>query len=124
MPVRHRMPSVSIERIDPRIRRSEEAQCRTRHLANGELVDHGIVEVGTTELGGYTVDFLTVKEPVDMSRMLRGLPGDACHCPHWGVVNSGSMTAATPTAMRTPWPPAKLSTCRQVTSRRMRSAPN
>jgi hypothetical protein len=60
--------------------------------SNTELVDHGIVEVGATELGGYTVDFLTVKEPVDMSRMLRGLPGDACQCPHWGVVNSGSMT--------------------------------
>jgi hypothetical protein len=56
--------------------------------SNTELVDHGIVEVGATELGGYTVDFLTVKEPVDMSRMLRGLPGDACQCPHWGVVNS------------------------------------
>ena len=27
-----------------------------------------------------------------MSRMLSGLPGDACQCPHWGVVNSGSMT--------------------------------
>ena len=25
--------------------------------SNTELVDHGIVEVGTTELGGYTVDF-------------------------------------------------------------------
>ena len=60
--------------------------------SNTELVDHGIVEVGATELGGYTVDFLTVKEPVDMSRMLSGLPGDACQCPQWGVVNSGSMT--------------------------------
>jgi hypothetical protein len=56
------------------------------------LVDHGIVEVGSTDLGGYTVDFLTVKQPVDMSRMLRGLPGDACQCPHWGVVNAGRMT--------------------------------
>jgi hypothetical protein len=57
-----------------------------------EVVDHGIVEVATVELGGYTVDFLTVKEPVDMSLMLKGLPGDACQCPHWGVVNTGSMT--------------------------------
>ena len=57
-----------------------------------ELVDHGLVEVGTIELGGYTVDFLTVKQPVDMSQMLRGLPGDACQCPHWGVINSGGMT--------------------------------
>jgi hypothetical protein len=57
-----------------------------------ELVDHGIVEVASTDLGGYTVDFLTVKQPVDMSRMLRGLPDDACQCPHWGVINAGRMT--------------------------------
>jgi hypothetical protein len=57
-----------------------------------EPVDHGIVEVGTVELGGYTVDFLTIKQPVDMSRMLKGLPDDACQCPHWGVITSGSMT--------------------------------
>jgi hypothetical protein len=56
-----------------------------------ELVDHGPVEVRTTELEGYTVDFLTVKAPVDMSVMLRGLPDDRCQCPHWGVLTSGSM---------------------------------
>ncbi|HEY7010797.1 MAG TPA: hypothetical protein VH395_17735 [Jatrophihabitantaceae bacterium] len=56
-----------------------------------EIVDHGLVEVGTSELGGYTVDFLTVKQPVDMSRMLHGLPDDACQCPHWGVVVTGRM---------------------------------
>ena len=56
-----------------------------------ELVDHGLVEVATSELDGYTVDFLTIKQPVDMSRMLRGLPGDACQCPHWGVINAGRM---------------------------------
>ena len=31
-----------------------------------ELVDHGLVEVATSELDGYTVDFLTIKQPVDM----------------------------------------------------------
>lgn len=59
---------------------------------NAEYVDHGVVEVGQTDLGGYTVDFLTVKQAVDMSRMLQGLPGDACQCPHWGVVTAGSMS--------------------------------
>ncbi|NYJ08577.1 AraC family ligand binding domain-containing protein [Petropleomorpha daqingensis] len=57
-----------------------------------ELVDEGIVEVRTAELGGYTVDFLTIKQQFDMSDMLRGLPGDQCHCPHWGVVTRGAMT--------------------------------
>jgi len=57
-----------------------------------ELVDQGIVEVRTADLDGYTVDFLTIKQQFDMSDMLRGLPGDQCHCPHWGVVTRGSMT--------------------------------
>jgi hypothetical protein len=57
-----------------------------------ELTDHGIVEVGEFELGDYTVDCLTVKQPFDMSLMLKGLPDDACQCPHWGVVTAGSLS--------------------------------
>ena len=57
-----------------------------------ELIDQGPVEVRTAELGGYTVDFLTVKQDIDMTLMLRGLPGDRCPCPHWGVVTRGSMS--------------------------------
>jgi hypothetical protein len=56
-----------------------------------ELVDHGLVEVRTSELDGFTVDFLTVKAPVDMTVMLRGLPDGRCQCPHWGVLTQGSM---------------------------------
>jgi hypothetical protein len=56
-----------------------------------ELIDHGIVEVRSSELEGFTVDFLTVKAPVDMTAMLRGLPDGRCQCPHWGVVTQGSM---------------------------------
>jgi hypothetical protein len=60
--------------------------------AERELVDHGIVEVRTAELGGYTVDYLTVKQPVDMSPLLKGLPDDSCQCPHVGVVTRGQLT--------------------------------
>ena len=56
-----------------------------------ELRDYGPVEVRTTELEGYTVDFLTIKQPVDMTVMLRGLPDDRCQCPHWGVLTHGTM---------------------------------
>ena len=62
------------------------------NLNEVELVDHGIVEVATVELDGVTVDYLTIKAPVDMSEMLKGLPDDSCHCPHYGVVTKGSMT--------------------------------
>jgi hypothetical protein len=57
-----------------------------------ERVDFGPVNVGTVELGGYTTDFLHFKASVDMRLMLKGLPGDVCPCPHWGIVTDGSMT--------------------------------
>ena len=57
-----------------------------------ELQDFGVVEVRETELDGYTVSFLHVKRPVDMTHMLKGLPGDVCGCPHWGIVTDGQMT--------------------------------
>jgi hypothetical protein len=57
-----------------------------------ELQDFGQVEVREAELDGYSVSFLHVKEPVDMTLMLRGLPDDICPCPHWGIVTDGQMT--------------------------------
>ena len=57
-----------------------------------ELLDKGPVELRNAELDGFTVHFLHFKQPPDMNVMLRGLPGDVCHCPHWGVVTDGSMT--------------------------------
>jgi hypothetical protein len=57
-----------------------------------ELRDFGPVEVREAELDGYVVSFLHIKQPVDMTQMLRGLPGDICTCPHWGIVTDGRMT--------------------------------
>jgi hypothetical protein len=57
-----------------------------------ERENFGPVEVGTVDLDGYTVDFLHVVAPLDMNALLRGLPGDQCHCPHWGIVTDGRMT--------------------------------
>jgi len=56
-----------------------------------ERQNFGPVEVGSADLGGYTVNFLHFLAPVDMNQMLRGLPGDICHCPHWGIVTDGQM---------------------------------
>src|SRR3954452_8646345 len=56
-----------------------------------ELVDHGLVEVRTSELDGFSVDFLTVKAPGDTTGMLSGLPEGRCHGRHWGVLTRGSM---------------------------------
>jgi uncharacterized cupin superfamily protein len=56
------------------------------------VVDHGPVLDRSEEVDGYTVSFVTFREEVDGSLLLKGLPDDRCQCPHWGVVTEGRMT--------------------------------
>jgi hypothetical protein len=44
-----------------------------------------------TDLDGYTVSMVAVEADTDLTELLRGLPGDVCPSPHWGVVTRGSM---------------------------------
>jgi len=43
------------------------------------------------ELDGYTVGFETYTADADLSPLFKGLPGDRCQCPHWGVVVKGKL---------------------------------
>ena len=52
-------------------------------------LDEPMIEARYAELDGYTVAFETHKADVDPGPLFRGLPGDRCQCPHWGVVLSG-----------------------------------
>lgn len=54
--------------------------------------EHGPVEDRHDELEGYTVNFVTFRQDVDATPLLKGLPGDRCHCPHWGYVLKGRLT--------------------------------
>jgi len=45
----------------------------------------------TDELEGYTVNFVTLHQDMDLTPLLQGLPNDECPCPHWGYVFKGSM---------------------------------
>ena len=45
-----------------------------------------------SDLDGYTVSFVTIKETHSLAPMLASLPGSHCSCPHWGYVFSGRMT--------------------------------
>ncbi|MEX1184033.1 MAG: cupin domain-containing protein [Gemmatimonadota bacterium] len=47
------------------------------------------------QLGMYTVAFETYTAESDPSPLFKGLPGDRCQCPHWGVVLKGSVTFRT-----------------------------
>ena len=61
----------------------------TRDTAE-EVSDYGAVADRTTRFdGGYTVNWTTFREDVDMTPILASLPGGRCSCPHWGQLLSG-----------------------------------
>jgi hypothetical protein len=53
---------------------------------------HGPVEDRHEEIDGYTVNFVSFGVDIDGTPLLKGLPGDACSCPHWGYVLKGRLT--------------------------------
>jgi hypothetical protein len=56
-----------------------------------DVKDYGVVEDRSSELGGYTVNFVTTREAMDLAPMLATLPGGRCSCPHWGHMLQGRM---------------------------------
>ncbi len=57
-----------------------------------QVDDRGIVEDRHEDLDGYTVNFVSLREDMDLGPMLKGLPGGQCPCPHWGYVFKGRLT--------------------------------
>jgi hypothetical protein len=50
------------------------------------------VEDRHEDIDGYTVNFVSFRQDVDGTPMVKGLPGDRCPCPHWGYVLKCRMT--------------------------------
>ncbi len=59
---------------------------------SAEVEDVGFLLDRSGEVGDYSVDFLTFRQDMDATPLLRGLPGDQCQCPHWGYVLKGRLT--------------------------------
>jgi hypothetical protein len=59
---------------------------------SAEVEDVGVLEDRHADFDGYTVDFLTFRDDLDATPLLRGLPDDRCQCPHWGYVAKGRLT--------------------------------
>jgi len=57
-----------------------------------QVEDHGVVEDRREDVDGYTIQFLTFREDADGTPLMKGLPGDNCHCAHWGYVFKGKLT--------------------------------
>lgn len=51
----------------------------------------GTFEGRFEDLGGYTAQFEHYLAHADPAELFRGLPGDRCQCPHWGVVLRGRL---------------------------------
>jgi len=54
--------------------------------------DYGPVESWHEEVEGQAIEFVTFKQDIDSTPLLKGLPNDQCHCPHWGYVLKGKVT--------------------------------
>jgi hypothetical protein len=59
---------------------------------SAQVDDHGAVEDRHGELDGYTINFVSFRQDIDGTPMLKGLPDDRCQCPHWGYVVKGKLT--------------------------------
>jgi hypothetical protein len=57
-----------------------------------EAQDYGPVEDRHAEADGYAFNYTIFKQDIDATPMMKGLPGDRCHCPHWGYVVKGKIT--------------------------------
>jgi len=51
----------------------------------------GEIETRGVDWDGTTVRVVALPAGVDFTPLLAGLPGDLCQCPHWGLVQRGSM---------------------------------
>jgi hypothetical protein len=56
-----------------------------------QAVDRGPVMDKSEQLDGYTVNFVTFRQDIDATPLLKGLPDDRCQCPHWGFVIKGRL---------------------------------
>jgi mannose-6-phosphate isomerase-like protein (cupin superfamily) len=54
--------------------------------------DYGPVESWRDDVDAHAIEFVHFKQDIDSTPLLKGLPNDQCHCPHWGYVLKGSVT--------------------------------
>jgi hypothetical protein len=59
---------------------------------SAQVEDHGPVEDRHDDIDGYTVSFVSFREDIDATPLLKGLPDDRCQCPHWGYLTKGRVT--------------------------------
>ena len=58
----------------------------------GEEMRSGGIETHGEDWGELRMRHIQLPAGVDFTPLFKGLPGDLCQCPHWGMVLDGSIT--------------------------------
>ena len=56
-----------------------------------KVIEFPVAKDHASELDGFTVSFVDIKETHSLGPMLASLPGGHCKCPHWGYLFRGRM---------------------------------
>ena len=56
-----------------------------------QVSEHGHGKEWATNVDGYRISIVETMQAADLTPLLKGLPNDQCHSPHWGFVLKGSM---------------------------------
>lgn len=57
-----------------------------------DVQEYGPATDRSGDLDDYTVNFVTIEQTHSLAGMFKGLPGEACPCPHWGYLFAGKIT--------------------------------
>jgi len=61
-----------------------------------QMQEHGPVTEWSEDVDRYNIGVVRFNVDIDSTPLLKGLPGDRCHAPHWGYVVSGKVTFGFP----------------------------
>lgn len=60
------------------------------------VIEGGGIEVRLREIGGgMSTSFIRLPQGADLGPAVKGLPDDACQCPHWGYILKGRLQMRT-----------------------------
>ena len=65
---------------------------RANSTTADRVEDYGVALDRSSQLDGFTVNFVTITKSHDLAPILAALPTGKCTCPHWGYVLKGTVT--------------------------------
>ena len=61
-----------------------------------KVEDFGVAEDRSSTIEGYAINFVSIRQTMDLAPILAALPGGNCSCPHWGYMLKGRMVVRYP----------------------------